>query len=345
MVDLNAKRVLELWEDPRPIPVPRTRAQLPPRGAAAAAHRPEAAGHRPARGARASRSTAGRSPGRAGASASASPRARGWCCTTSSIRDGAAQRRIIHRASITEMVVPYADPTTNHCWKNAFDAGRVRPRQAGELAGAGLRLPRRDPLLRRPGGGRRRQALRHAERHLHARGGLRHPLEALRIPHRRARGAAVAAAGDQLLRHGRQLRLRLLLVPLPGRHHPARGEAHRHHPDRRRHARGGVSLGRHGAARPRRPDAPAPVLRAAAHGGGRAGEQRDGARVRPAPLGPRQPAWQRLRHHLADFVARAGCGARGRWPHRPLLEDRQPEPAQRGRQCAGLQAGGAARAR
>ena len=32
-------------------------------------------------------------------------------------------RPVIYRASITEMVVPYADPTTNHYWKNAFDAG------------------------------------------------------------------------------------------------------------------------------------------------------------------------------------------------------------------------------
>ena len=34
-----------------------------------------------------------------------------------------ADRSVIYRASISEMVVPYADPTTNHYWKNAFDAG------------------------------------------------------------------------------------------------------------------------------------------------------------------------------------------------------------------------------
>jgi primary-amine oxidase len=38
-------------------------------------------------------------------------------------RDGDRTRPIIHRASVTEMVVPYADPTTNHYWKSAFDAG------------------------------------------------------------------------------------------------------------------------------------------------------------------------------------------------------------------------------
>jgi len=34
-----------------------------------------------------------------------------------------APRPIIYRASVTEMCVPYSDPTTNHYWKSAFDAG------------------------------------------------------------------------------------------------------------------------------------------------------------------------------------------------------------------------------
>ncbi len=38
-------------------------------------------------------------------------------------RDGGRDRPIIYRASITEMVVPYADPTETHYWKSAFDAG------------------------------------------------------------------------------------------------------------------------------------------------------------------------------------------------------------------------------
>jgi primary-amine oxidase len=37
--------------------------------------------------------------------------------------DHGTVRPIVYRASITEMVVPYADPTTNHYWKSAFDAG------------------------------------------------------------------------------------------------------------------------------------------------------------------------------------------------------------------------------
>ncbi|MCK8785293.1 primary-amine oxidase [Roseomonas sp. NAR14] len=38
-------------------------------------------------------------------------------------RDGGRRRSIIHRASVTEMVVPYADPSNTHYWKSAFDAG------------------------------------------------------------------------------------------------------------------------------------------------------------------------------------------------------------------------------
>ena len=38
-------------------------------------------------------------------------------------QDGDRKRSIIHRASVTEMVVPYADPRANHYWKSAFDAG------------------------------------------------------------------------------------------------------------------------------------------------------------------------------------------------------------------------------
>ncbi|MCB8836290.1 primary-amine oxidase [Aurantimonas sp. VKM B-3413] len=39
------------------------------------------------------------------------------------IKDGDRFRPIIFRASVTEMVVPYADPGANHYWKSAFDAG------------------------------------------------------------------------------------------------------------------------------------------------------------------------------------------------------------------------------
>ena len=48
-------------------------------------------------------------------------------------RDGKRERPIIYRASVTEMVVPYADPTANHFWKSAFDAGEYG---LGKLANA-----------------------------------------------------------------------------------------------------------------------------------------------------------------------------------------------------------------
>jgi primary-amine oxidase len=38
-------------------------------------------------------------------------------------REGDRVRPVLHRASITEMVVPYGDPGPLHGWKNAFDAG------------------------------------------------------------------------------------------------------------------------------------------------------------------------------------------------------------------------------
>jgi len=37
--------------------------------------------------------------------------------------DGGRTRSILHRASISEMVVPYGDPGEAQGWKNAFDAG------------------------------------------------------------------------------------------------------------------------------------------------------------------------------------------------------------------------------
>jgi primary-amine oxidase len=52
---------------------------------------------------------------------------------TLAYRDGGRERPILYRASLTEMVVPYADPTANHFWKNAFDAGEYG---LGKLANA-----------------------------------------------------------------------------------------------------------------------------------------------------------------------------------------------------------------
>ena len=40
-----------------------------------------------------------------------------------SYADGGRQRSILYRASLSEMVVPYGDPSPSHYWKNAFDGG------------------------------------------------------------------------------------------------------------------------------------------------------------------------------------------------------------------------------
>jgi len=48
-------------------------------------------------------------------------------------RDRDRERPIIYRASVTDMIVPYADPTANHFWKSAFDAGEYG---LGKLANA-----------------------------------------------------------------------------------------------------------------------------------------------------------------------------------------------------------------
>ncbi len=39
------------------------------------------------------------------------------------LEDHGRQRTVLHRASVTEMVVPYGEPGPMHGWKNAFDAG------------------------------------------------------------------------------------------------------------------------------------------------------------------------------------------------------------------------------
>jgi primary-amine oxidase len=47
----------------------------------------------------------------------------GLALHTVAYHDGDRVRPVLHRASITEMVVPYGDPGPMHGWKNAFDAG------------------------------------------------------------------------------------------------------------------------------------------------------------------------------------------------------------------------------
>ena len=100
----------------------------------------------------------------------------------------------------------------------------------------------------------------------------RHRLEAHRLPHRLRRGPADAPDGHLLDRHRRQLRVRLLLVPLPRRHDRVRGQAHRRHLHRRRPARATARPRHARRARPVRPAPPALLQRAAGHGRRRPGQ-------------------------------------------------------------------------
>ena len=74
--------------------------------------------------------------------------------------DGGRVRPIVYRASIAEMVVPYGDPSPVRFWQNYFDTGEYLFGQQANSLEARLRLPRRDPLLRRRPRRRRRRAAR-----------------------------------------------------------------------------------------------------------------------------------------------------------------------------------------
>ena len=148
-------------------------------------------------------------------------------------RDGEDYRSIIHRAAVGEMIVPYGIPAGEPLLPQRLRRRRVRARPDGQLARAGLRLPRRHHLHRRRHGRRRRQPDHDRERDLHPRGGRRHPLEAHRLGDRQGRRASLAQARRQLHRDGRQLPLRLLLELLPGRPHRGRHQAHGHRADDR----------------------------------------------------------------------------------------------------------------
>ena len=95
-------------------------------------------------------------------------------------------RPIIYRASIAEMVVPYADPSPVRFWQNYFDTGEYlvgRYANSLELGCDCLgEIPYFDAVIADETGDPRTIA----QRHLHARGGLRHPLEAHRPVHRLA---------------------------------------------------------------------------------------------------------------------------------------------------------------
>ena len=159
-------------------------------------------------------------------------------------RDGERLRPICHRASIAELVIPYGDPNPTVHFKNVFDTGEygmgplVNALELGcdcvgeitymdaacvDNAGHVVTLPNAICI--------------HEEDY-----GIlwkHHDDNTGRTDVARSRRLV-----DLLHRHGGQLRVRVLLVPLPGRHDPVRGQADRHRADRRR-ARGLQPAPRH----------------------------------------------------------------------------------------------------
>ena len=210
---------------------------------------------------------------------------------------------------------------------------RVGPRPPGQLAGARLRLPRRDPLPRRGSGRRAGQPVDDRQRHLPPRGGRRHPLEAPGPAHRPHRGAPLAAAGRVVDRHGRQLRVRLLLVLLPGRLPRARGEAHRHPVDRggrpRRRARPTRGCRRSPPAWPRRSTSTCSAPASTSPSTGRS-TRCTRSTSRRCPTGDGNP-WG---NGFAPVVTRLASERAGPAPRRPgpqpVVGRREPGRAQRG---------------
>ena len=244
-----------------------------------------------------------------------------------SVGDGGRDRPVIYRASIPEMVVPYGDPKFRY-WQTYFDTRRVPGREVGELARAGLRLPRRDRLPGRDGDRRQRRAADDPQRDLHPRGGLRDPLEAHGHLQRLGPVPPPAPPGGLVLHHRRQLRLRLLLVLLPRRHDRVRDQADRRAVHRRAPGREPPALHR-GRAGPGRARPPAPVQRAARHGRGRAGQRGGGGGRRRAARRTGQPVRQRAGaggHPAEHGVAGGPAGRRQPRPDLAGGEHRAGQP-------------------
>ena len=216
---------------------------------------------------------------------------------------------------------------------------RVGPRLHDHVAGARLRLPRRDPLPRRRPARHQGRAVHDQERHLPARGGQRRPLEARR-PQPRRRGPADAPDGGVVPRDRRELRVPRLLALLPGRQHRVRGARDRadgHHAVRRgrlaatdRHRRRQPDLRAVPPALPGRPARPRRRRRP---------EHRDGGRLEGAAGVRGQPLRTGRRHRGHAGPLRGGVGPRLQLGDPAVVEGGQPEPHQLGRDQPGVQAG------
>ena len=116
------------------------------------------------------------------------------------LRDGRALRR----------------PRPAHGWKNAFDVGEWGLGRLANSLELGCDCLGEIRYLDAVLAGENGERQHHRQRHLPPRGGRGHPLEAPR-PDRRPRRGAPPRRLVSLDLHRRQLRVRLLLVPVPGR--------------------------------------------------------------------------------------------------------------------------------
>ena len=211
-------------------------------------------------------------------------------------RDGGRDRPILYRASVTEMVVPYADPTANHFWKNAFDAGEYGLGMLCEHLELGcdclghihyfdvtLADDRGRPLIMKNAICMHEEDYGVLWKHYELRNDT--------FEVRRSRRLVIsffATVGNYdygffwyLYQDG--------TIQLES-------QADRHHPDCRHRARHAVCVGRHGRRGPRRTDTPALLQCPPAHDGRWRKEFRHRARVLAAPVGQGQSLRQRVRY-------------------------------------------------
>ena len=196
----------------------------------AAAHRPQADRDHPARGPELHRRRQPRRSGRSGQFRIGFDPYEGLVLHQITLRRRRPRRaRSCTARRSREMVVPYGDPGAAARLEERVRRGRVGPRAHDAAAHARLRLPRRDPLLRRDARERAGRAVgRSRTRSACTRRTTGSSGSTSTCFGGTQRGAPQPAARRELRRDGRQLRVRLLLVLLPRRQHPARGEAHRH---------------------------------------------------------------------------------------------------------------------
>ena len=158
-----------------------------------------------------SASRTAKSDGRSGVSATRCTRARAWCSTPSAMKTRGRVRQVLYRGSLSEMVVPYGDPSGGWFFRNSFDAGELGLGINAVVPQARRGLPGELHRLRRGDGGCRGPPRNDSARDRAIRARRRHRLEARRP------GAARSRPGARLRLHGGQLRLRLRLDLPPER--------------------------------------------------------------------------------------------------------------------------------